>query len=99
MNDKPCHNCNCYHKTGENCIIQTANYYVVSTDRFMSNWGYSENRDNVCVVPCDYYDEALKVENYVKSRGDQMRIRINTTKPRPRSHWLISNLQAWKQHI
>jgi hypothetical protein len=97
MSDDTCNKCDYPHSLKTDCYIPEANFYVVSTDRFMSGWGYSKGLDNVCIVPCDTIEEAEKVYNYVLSRRDQMRVRINTTKPRTRSHWLISNLSAWKR--
>jgi len=97
MTNQMCNKCDYPHTLNTNCYIPDAELYVVSTDRFMSDWGYSKNLDNVCVVPCDTSEEADKVFDYVLSRSDQMRVRINTTKPRPRPHWLISNLSAWKR--
>lgn len=70
--------------------IPDAPYYVVTEDSFMSGWGPARGKVNVIVLPCDNYAEALIVEQNALNRRDQKRVRINTTKPRARRHWLIS---------
>jgi len=89
---------NYIHHKHADCYIPKADFYVVSTDSFMSGWGYSQGKDNICVVPCNH-EEVDKVYNYVLSRNDQKRVRINTAKPRNRGNWLISNLSEWKDRV
>jgi hypothetical protein len=62
--------------------IDDAPYYVLSNDRLMSYWGKSEGRINVCILPCESYEEAEKVAAYAESRSDQERVRIVGQKPR-----------------
>ena len=70
--------------------------YVLSNDPFMSDWGPCEGNLNVCVVPCETYEEAEGVRAYVESRGDQKYIRVNYTPPRNKPHVLYS-MPRWKQ--
>ena len=40
--------------------IKKANLYVISVDTFMSGWGKSEGKTNICIVPFleNYLSEA-----------------------------------------
>jgi len=51
---------------------------------------------NVCVVPCDSFEEANKVANYINSRSEQNNIRIVADKPRTEEGILYSLLDTWK---
>jgi hypothetical protein len=94
--NKQCNKCDYPHNLNTDCYIPDADCYIVSTDKFMSGWGFSTGLDNVCVVPCKW-EESKRVFDYVESRNDQMRVRLNITKPRNRGNWLISNLSSWKE--
>ena len=56
-------------------------YYVTMTDKFMSGWGMAKNLINKLILKCNNYDEAIKVEKYAQSRGDQKYINICSNKP------------------
>jgi hypothetical protein len=90
-----CNHCKTDHDKGQSCVIPEAAAYVVSTDSFMSNWGRAEGRTNVCVVPCESAKQAEEVAQYVRSRSEQKRVRIVTTKPRSSSRRLLSLIPAW----
>ena len=90
-----------YYDSGEDTHkpIPKAPFYVLSNDSFMSGWGGANGKINTCVVPCESYEEAIKVEGYVRSRSDQKYIRINMTPPRAKDHVIYSLLSIWKQWI
>lgn len=69
--------------------IPSAPFYVVTEDSFMSGWGMAQGKTNVLVFPCASYSEARIVADNARARSDQKRVRINATKPRRRSHWLL----------
>ncbi len=75
--------------------IPKAEYYVLSNDSFMSGWGQSRNPINICVVPCDTYEEAERVERYVRTRSEQKRVRIASS-VHPKAHVLYSLVLGWK---
>ena len=80
---------------GKYYFIPDAPYYVLSNDSFMSGWGHAKDSINTCVVPCETYEQAEKVEEYARSRNDQKYIRIVTNKPRKKDHVLYSLVPGW----
>lgn len=62
--------------------IPDAKWYVVSTDKFMSGWGKADKMQNKLIFPTNSLDEAKNVEHYAKSRDDQIRVNIVSTKPK-----------------
>ena len=90
-----CNQCKKDHKNTESCTIPQADYYVVSLDPAMSNWGGSAGKNNWCVVPCESYSIAQGVVSYVRSRGDQKRINIVENKPRASATRLLSLTPTW----
>jgi hypothetical protein len=64
-------------------------YWVVMTDKFFSGWGPATNKWAVYAHECETMGEAIAVEKYARSRGDQMRVRIVTRKPRSKPNWYL----------
>lgn len=91
-----CCNCGIEHTSDSSCAVPVAPWYVTSIDTFMSGWGGSEGRNNLCVVPCASLAEAGKVEAYMRSRKDQKYINTCSTKPRERGR-RISLLLGWRE--
>lgn len=79
--------------------IPNAYCYVLSNDKFMSDYGKARGKINTCVVPCSSLEEAEAVVAYAKSRGDQKFIRIGYSMPRNRSHVLYSLCEGWAQRV
>lgn len=76
--------------------IPKAPYYVLSNDSFMSGWGHAKNMTNTCVVPCQTWDQAVKVSEYAMfQRTDQKYVRITTRIPRTKSHVIYSLVTGW----
>ncbi len=75
--------------------IPAAAYYVLSNDRFMSQWGHSREKINTCIVPCESYEMALAVRDYVDTREEQKYVRIVSNKPRSKSHVIYSLVLGW----
>jgi len=71
-------------KVGE---IPDSPYYVVCTDTFMSGWGQARDKDNVLIFTAGGYATAVKLRDKLLSRSEMKRVRINSTKPRIKSHW------------
>ena len=74
---------------------------VVGTDRFMSGWGKAEGGVSYAAWACPFSRQA-NVERWVKSRGDQMRVRVvilDGYRPRGTGHLHIyvvrEGHQAW----
>ena len=86
-----------YYDSGKEVYrsIPDAPYYVLSNDSFMSGWGCAKNKTNTCVVPCKSMDQAMAVERYIESRGDQKYIRVVYNKPRSKHHVIYSLLTEW----
>jgi hypothetical protein len=61
--------------------IPKAYAYVLADDRFMSNWGKSDGRTNVVIVPVDNADELAVVKQNIEDRGEMENIRTVLTKP------------------
>ena len=61
--------------------IPAFSFYVTCTDTFMSYWGRSKNKPNVCIFPCDTLDQAETVANNASGRTDQTNVRIHESKP------------------
>lgn len=55
--------------------------YVTMTDKFMSGWGYAENKINKLVFECESYAEAEIVYNNALNRTDQKYINMRSKKP------------------
>ena len=47
--------------------------YVKMKDTFFSGWGPAEGKDNILIVPCNSYDEAEKLESWIKRNRPEMR--------------------------
>lgn len=77
--------------------IPKAPVYVLSNDSFLSGWGPASGTINTCVVPCLDWSEAVKVEDYLRSRGDQKRVRIVCNPPRTKKHVLYSLVTGWRK--
>lgn len=82
--------------------IPDAPLYVLSNDRFMSNWAHTETEGkiNTIILPCQSWEQADHVASYAETRHDQQRIRIVINKPRLRSGVVYSlltpeNAPAW----
>ena len=56
-------------------------YWVTMTDKFMSNWGRSENKINKLVFECENFNEAKIVSENAENRSDQKNINICSNKP------------------
>jgi hypothetical protein len=84
-----------YYKNGEFLEIPAAPYYVTSQDTFMSGWGPCEGKKNICIVPCPDSQTANRVASYVRSRSDQVSVRVVGSKPRNRPGVMYSLLPAW----
>jgi hypothetical protein len=59
--------------------------FVVGTDRFMSGWGLAPGR-SLFAVPFRDYEEAVKLEAWMRGRGDMLRVRVVGRDYRPRLH-------------
>ena len=75
--------------------IPESMYYILSNDTFMSNWGKSDNKINVCIVPCENKEQCGKVMRYLKTRSDQKYIRKVIHKPRARKDVIYSLIPNW----
>lgn len=53
---------------------KTHYWLIIGTDRFMSGWGGAEGGASYAVWACRPEDR-VKVENWVESRSDMMRVR------------------------
>ena len=69
-------------------------YYVRMTDRFMSGWGVAKALTNVMVVECPDYSSAQNVYRHALTRNEMCRMKICSTKPKPRP----GILYTWKQY-
>jgi hypothetical protein len=61
--------------------MKTQKYFVTMTDKFMSNWGMSDNRTNKLVIECDSMDEANTVYNNAIKRHEMIYVNIVSKKP------------------
>lgn len=87
------------HKSGTDCPIIPAPFYVMSNDTFFSGWGMAKGMINTVVVPCASWHEAELVVQYIKGyRTDQQRIRIVIHKPRTNRYRLLSQIIDWRYH-
>ena len=102
MNYDPneCKDCGRKHNRAlDDCTMPVAPFYVLSNDRFFSDWDrVNPGLTNTPVVPCDTYQEALSVVAYVESRRDQKRIRIVSDKPRRRPGRVLNLVLAWRDN-
>lgn len=70
--------------------------YIASNDIFMSGWGQSENKTNVCYVPVFSEAEADLVEWYLhQRRTDQVKIRFVLSMPKDTATRKCSDLTSW----
>jgi len=60
---------------------QKIKFWVTMTDKFMSNWGRSENKINKLVFECESLKDARIVEDNARNRTDQKNINICGRKP------------------
>jgi len=56
-------------------------WFVTMTDSFMSGWGKAEGKNNKLVFECATLQEAEIVADNARSRTDQKRVSIRSTKP------------------
>lgn len=56
--------------------LPNAPYFVRAVDTFLSNWGPAEELQNLLLLACNTYEEALNVAKYVKSREEMKYVRI-----------------------
>jgi hypothetical protein len=56
-------------------------YYVTTTDKFMSGWGYAKNKINKLVFECNSFQEAEIVIRNASNRSDQKNCNICSKKP------------------
>jgi hypothetical protein len=61
--------------------MKTQKYFVTMTDKFMSNWGMSDNRVNKLVIECDTMEEANTVYNNACQRHEMKYVNIVYKKP------------------
>ena len=61
--------------------IPDAAYYVLSDDRFMSDWGPAAGRTNTIILPCDDEEEAQIVADNANARTDMDNVRIIRNPP------------------
>lgn len=59
-------------------------WYVSMTDSFLSGWGPAKDKTNKLVFECDSYQEALRVLQYARCRGDMKYVYLCSTNPMPR---------------
>ena len=75
--------------------------YVSMTDKFMSNWGRSQDKTNKLVLECESYEEAVIVERNAKDRSEMIYVNICSEKPyyNKRSYFTSyhgkSNYKTW----
>lgn len=65
----------------QNKSVQKHKYYVCMTDKFMSGWGYAQDKINKLVIVCDTYEEAETVKQNAQDRSEMIYININIHKP------------------
>ena len=63
---------------------KTHTWIVVGTDRFLSGWGGAAGGSSYAGWACEY-DHLKHVEYWVKSRSDQMRVRVVCGDYRPKA--------------
>lgn len=77
-------------------------YYIVWTDTFMSGWGRSKGRKNVCyhIVKSRHQGENM-IKLLRGSRSDWVNFRVTTRKPQDSSRVLVSkvNPKLWIQRV
>lgn len=61
--------------------IGKADYYVVMTDTFMSNWGMAAGKLNKFVVGCKTFEQAEQIKRAAAQRSEMQYIKILTAKP------------------
>jgi len=61
--------------------IEGGNYYVVSTDSFMSGWGRAEGKKNILICVCGDLHEARIVINTIKNRNEMSKPMLFTEPP------------------
>ena len=69
-------------------------FYVTMTDKFMSGWGYAQNKTNKLIIECETFDKAAEIERAAKKRSEMKYINIRTTKPYYGSHVF----ESWKTY-
>lgn len=62
-------------------ISTTGKYWVVMTDKFMSNWGQAEGKINKLVIECDSSELALIVADNADQRDEMKYVSIKTECP------------------
>lgn len=56
-------------------------YYVTTTDKFMSGWGHAKGKINKLIFPCESYAQAEIVAANASARSDQKNVNICTKRP------------------
>lgn len=49
-------------------------HYISMIDQFMSGWGLSKDKTNVLVFECASKEEAYRVMDYARQRGDMTKV-------------------------
>jgi hypothetical protein len=71
--------------------MKTQKYFVTMTDKFMSNWGMSDNRTNKLVIECDSMEEANIVYNNACKRHEMKYVNIVYHKPYYNKNYYYTN--------
>ena len=61
--------------------MKTENWYVTTTDKFMSGWGHAKNLTNKLIFVCDTLKEAQIVADNAEHRTDQKHVNICGSPP------------------
>jgi len=56
--------------------IPYSSFVVMTNDKFMSGWGYAQNKINTLIFLCDTEEQALVVAKNACNRSDQSHVRI-----------------------
>lgn len=94
-----CHHCGRLHSAlDSDCAIIDAPWYVVATDTFSSRGPGMRGRVSYSVVPCATSNEARQARDFMDmpDRGELKRVRMVTTKPRPRSNVLLCQTLGYR---
>ena len=61
--------------------IEIQPYYVVMTDKFMSNWGMAEGKINKYIIECQSYLDAEIIERNAHKRPEMKYINVTSKMP------------------
>ena len=59
-----------------NQVPSYISYLVICIDTFLSNWGESQGKDNICLFPCQNYNQARVVAGNAKRRSEMRSVSI-----------------------